>query len=114
MFEVGSKLKHVKSPAFVNEMVDAFNVTAIHTGTGPKVMITAGRDTVDVLSETFVQKDGGITTEGKDDDSQLYRFSVANLTIPLEAARGLAKALQETIDKYDTQLAAITAGTQAK
>lgn len=109
MFEPGQKLKHVKSPTFINEMVDAFNISAIHTGTGPKLMITAGRDSVDIISETFVQNAEGVTTEGKEDDSTLIRYSVANLTIPLDAARGLAKALQETLDKYDLQLAAVTA-----
>jgi predicted ATP-binding protein involved in virulence len=109
MFAEGTKLKHIKSPTFVNEMVDAFNITVIHTGHGPKVMVTAGRDSIDVQNETFITKDNGMATVVKEDDSVLVRYTVANLTIPLESARSLAKALHESIALYDEQIAAISA-----
>lgn len=105
MIEKGGKLKHVKSPTFVNEMVDSFNITAIHTGSGPKVMISAGRDSIDVIQETFVEKDGALVTEAQEGDSILVRYAVANLTVPLESARSLAAVLQETIEKYDSAMA---------
>jgi hypothetical protein len=105
MFLEGKKLLHVKSPTFLNEMVDAFNVTVVHTGHGPKVMITAGRDSMDVHSETFAAKDGGFTTIATEDDSSLVRYSVANLTIPMESAKGLVRALEESIAMYEQQMA---------
>lgn len=113
MLVPGSKLKHVKSPSFVNEMVDSFNITAVHTGHGAKLMMSVGRDYVDVISETFVEKDGGIVTEGRPEDSELVRYSVANLCIPMDSARSLMKTLQETIEAYDAQIATLTA-QQAK
>lgn len=105
MFEKGNKLVHVKSPNFINEMVDSFSITAIHGGHGPKIMITAGRESVDIKNETFIENEKGITTEVGEGDSVMTRFTVANLAVPLESARSFAKTLQYTIDAYDAQIA---------
>ncbi|MHC8293592.1 hypothetical protein [Pseudomonas sp. LB3P58] len=95
----GSKIPHVKSPNFISEMADSFNVAGLQTGSGSKISMIISRDQLDVTQETLVQQEIGFQAQVQDGDLVLTKHVVANITIPLDSAKALVIALQTAIDQ---------------
>ncbi len=101
----GSKVEHIEARNFISEMVDSFNVSAIQTGSGAKISIVVGRDTLSVRQETLVAQDGAFSAQVLPEDMILRRLVVANLSIPLENAKQLIVALQTAVGQVETMTA---------
>ncbi|MBT1266406.1 hypothetical protein [Pseudomonas sp. VS38] len=101
MLENGSKIQHVQSNNYIVEMVDSFSVSGIQTGTGAKISVVVGRDTLSIRQETLVANENGFRTEVLPEDMILTRHVVANLSIPLENAKSLIAALQTAVSQME-------------
>lgn len=104
MLANGLKIPHVHADNFISEMVDSFNVAAVQTGSGTKIAIIIGRDMLNIKQETMLQRGDGFATQALQEDVALVRHVVANLTVPLESAKGFLEALRSTIAQLEEQL----------
>lgn len=105
MFKEGSKIKHIKSPNFISEMVDSFNVACTQTANGAKISLVVGRDILEITEETLVPASGGFQAQVLPESLVMSRYEVANLSIPLEAAKALVVALQGGIEQAESSIA---------
>ncbi|VVN78755.1 hypothetical protein [Pseudomonas fluorescens] len=103
MLESGTKIKHVKAANFINEMADSFNVAILQTASGSKISLTVGRDYLDIAQETLAPvTDGvGFSSQVLNSDVTLNRLTIANLSIPLEAAKAMIAALQAAVAQVE-------------
>ncbi len=108
MFKEGTKIQHTQSPNCIHEMVDSFNVAGLQMGNGAKISLIMGRDTLRIREETLIPDPAlaGFKSTILPDAMIMERMVVANLSIPLEAAKALVKALSEGIAQMEENLQA--------
>jgi hypothetical protein len=93
-----SKLAHVKAGNFVNEVVDRFSLTGFQNGNALSIILTVGRDTVDISHETVIPAEEGGGMRLDNEAISPYRLDFATLTLSIESAKGLVEALQKMIN----------------
>lgn len=104
MFELGTKIKHVKTSNFISEMADQFNVagTGGETPDSHRIVLIAGRNEIDITEETLVEiAPGKIQAQTLPDGLTVSKKVFANITMTLDAAKQLVAALQQAIDQAD-------------
>ncbi|KTC59078.1 hypothetical protein [Pseudomonas savastanoi] len=108
MFKDGTKILHAQSPNCIYEMVDSFNVAGLQMGNGAKISLIVGRDTLKIREETLIPEPAfsGFKSTVLPDAMVMERLVVANLSIPLEAAKALVKALNDGIAQMEENLQA--------
>ena len=88
MLSDGAKVKHIKSPNFISEMADSFNVAGLTTAAGSRITLVIGRDQLEITQETMIEVPGlGYRSQTLQEDMVLSRLVLANITIPLDAAK---------------------------
>ncbi|MBV1814493.1 hypothetical protein KTT58_17250 [Pseudomonas viridiflava] len=106
MFKDGTKILHVQAQNCIYEMVDSFNVAGMQTGNGAKISVMMGRDTLKIREETLIPEPAvsGFKSTVLPDAMIMERMIVANISIPLEAAKALVKALNDGIAQMEQNL----------
>lgn len=98
----GAKIKHVKSPNFISEMADQFNLAGLQTGAGGRVAMIIGRDQLDITQETMREiAPGQFQAQTDPEDLIMIRHVIANISIPLESAKALMVALGTAIAQLE-------------
>lgn len=102
MLNIGTKIKHCKSPNFIAEMADQFNVVGTG-GDNPgshRIILIVGRNEIDITEETLIEvAPGKIQAQALADAVVLSKTIFANITMTLESAEALVAALQQGINQ---------------
>lgn len=101
------KLNHVKAPNFINEAVDRFSLTGFQNGNMLSIILTVGRDTVDITHETVIPAEQGGGMKLDSDAVVPYRIDFATMTLSVESARSLAEALMKMVSEAPKPDAAV-------